>query len=50
MFTETNGNLANGCNGAKKSPAADELGGIDDIIGDFGKYQFLVFMFKILIG
>lgn len=28
----------------------DELGLIDDIIGNFGRYQFMIFMFKILIG
>lgn len=29
---------------------SDECGQIDDIIGGFGKYQFMIFMFKILIG
>lgn len=31
-------------------PTKDELGQIDDIIGNFGRYQFLIFLFKILIG
>lgn len=30
--------------------AKEELGQIDNIIGNFGRYQFLIFMFKILIG
>jgi len=29
---------------------ADDSRQIDDIIGGFGKYQFMIFMFKILIG
>lgn len=28
----------------------EETAQIDDLIGSFGKYQFLIFMFKILIG
>lgn len=28
----------------------EEHAQIDDLIGSFGKYQFLIFMFKILIG
>lgn len=32
------------------SSGGDELGQIDGLIGDFGRYQLLIFMFKILIG
>lgn len=34
----------------KGNEASDDCGQIDDIIGGFGKYQFMIFMFKILIG
>ena len=40
----------NGRNEANDSLEDDEQGQIDDVIGNFGKYQFLIFMFKILIG
>lgn len=38
-------------NGVAKAKAeGEETAQIDDLIGSFGKYQFLIFIFKILIG
>lgn len=34
----------------KKHRGADDGQGYDDIIGAFGKYQLMIFMFKILVG
>lgn len=34
----------------RKGSCADDCGQLDNIIGGFGKYQLMVFMFKILIG
>ena len=34
----------------KPTSGREEHGQFDDIIGGFGKYQLLIFLFKILIG
>lgn len=36
--------------GTQKGAGLGGQGQIDEVIGDFGKYQFLIFIFKILIG
>lgn len=38
-------------NGKKSSTCQeDDCSQLDNIIGGYGKYQFMIFMFKILIG